>query len=172
VIDTAGGSYRTTSTSQRAAPLDVIVSHPSSNSKPPPPHIPIPQTMSTTNMLSLMRWAVVGDVMNASKPASSVLARLQSSGKEVYAINSRDDKCLASLHDIPGEQVDAVNLIVNSKVGLTIVDQMIELKINNLFIQPGAGSADLIAKAKAGGLEVREGCVLVEPIPAPVGAKL
>jgi predicted CoA-binding protein len=103
--------------------------------------------------------------MNASKPASSVLARLKSSGKEVYAVNSRDPTCFPTLTAV-GNPIDAVNLIINSKVGAGIVDEMIELGIMNLFIQPGAGSEEIMEKAKAGGVTVRNGCVLVEPIPA------
>jgi hypothetical protein len=51
-------------------------------------------------------------------------------------------------------------------MGMKIVDECEALEIRNLFIQPGAGSAELIEKALGKEMSVREGCVLIE-LPAP-----
>ena len=75
-------------------------------------------TMLSKTMLSKTNWAVVGDVMNKSKPAFRVVQKLRDNGKEVYLINSRDpDNCLSSLLDVPNDvDIEVVNLIVNPKV--------------------------------------------------------
>ena len=62
--------------------------------------------------------------------------------------------------------VDCVDLVVNPTMGLTIVDECEKLGIANIFIQPGAGSQELIERARGKDIAVREGCVLVE-LPAP-----
>ena len=83
-------------------------------------------------MLTKLTWAVVGDCLNARKPASAVVARLKSSGKTVHLVNSRDEtgQCFRSLKDIPeSNKVEVVDLIISPKVGGLIVDDMIELKI-------------------------------------------
>ena len=75
-------------------------------------------TMLSKTMLTKTNWAVVGDVMNKSKPASRVVQKLRDNGKNVYLINSRDpDNCLASLSDVPKDvDIEVVNLIINPKV--------------------------------------------------------
>jgi len=118
--------------------------------------------VTNMNMLSKARWAVVGDVMNQSKPASRVVDKLRGNGKEVFLINSRDERCLPSLLDIPDSPVDVVNLIVNPKVGINIIDDMVTKNIQYLWIQPGAGTPEIVSKAEANNIEVHQGCVLIE----------
>lgn len=62
--------------------------------------------------------------------------------------------------------MDCVDLVVNPTMGMTIVDECNALGITNLFVQPGAGSQELIEKARGADMCVHEGCVLVE-LPAP-----
>lgn len=71
------------------------------------------------------------------------------------------------MRDIPdASSVDCVDLVVNPTVGMTIVDECDKLGIKNLFVQPGAGSQELIEKARGTEMSVYEGCILVE-LPAP-----
>jgi uncharacterized protein len=53
-----------------------------------------------------------------------------------------------------GEPIDAVNLIINSRDGLTQVGQMAQCGIKQLWIQPGAGSDEITTLAAANGIEV------------------
>ena len=62
--------------------------------------------------------------------------------------------------------MECIDLVVNPTVGMTIVDDCERLGIGNLFIQPGAGSQELIDKARGKDISCHEGCVLVE-LPAP-----
>jgi len=68
---------------------------------------------------------------------------------------------LGALKDI-GEPVDVVNLVVNPAKGVGVVDEMAELGIKNLWIQPGAGSAEVVQAAARNGINVHNGCVLVQ----------
>ena len=116
-------------------------------------------------------WAVVGDVLNASKPASRVVARLQANNKYVHLINPRaaPEDCfptLAAAHEV--KPIEAVNLIINPKIGPAFIDEMIALEIPNLFIQPGAApSDDVLERASSAGITIQHGCVLVEMPESP-----
>lgn len=52
--------------------------------------------------------------------------------------------------------------MVNHTVGMNIVDDCENLGIQNLFIQPGAESEELVEKALCKGMNIHKGCVLVE----------
>ena len=53
--------------------------------------------------------------------------------------------------------MDCIDLVVNPTMGLTIVDDCEALGIHNIFIQPGAGSPELIDAARGKGMGVHEG---------------
>jgi uncharacterized protein len=78
-------------------------------------------------------------------------------------VNPRETegRCFTSLKDVK-LPIDVVDLVISPKVGPSIVDEMIELDIKNIFIQPGAGSDEIVEKCKAAGISVHQGCVLME----------
>ena len=124
--------------------------------------------MSVLQQPGLRVWAVVGDVLNTMKPASSVVQRLQKSGRQVLLVNPRDEtgQCFTDLATAAAEApIDAVNLIINPKIGLGVVRDMKDLGIKHLFIQPGADTPPVLAEAERLGLTVEQGCVLVQSIP-------
>jgi predicted CoA-binding protein len=108
-------------------------------------------------------WAVIGDVLNPAKPASTVVATLQNDGKTVHLINPRDKtgQCFASVSDVK-HPIDVVDLCINHVEGLKQVEQMAALGIGKVFIQPGAESADILQLCKEKEIEVFQGCVMVE----------
>ena len=116
--------------------------------------------------LSQRRWAVAGDVLNAAKPASRVVAALNGQGVEGRTValgNPRDDSgtCFKSAEAIDGE-FDVLNLCINSKMGLMLLEEAAAKGVKQVFIQPGAGSPDIEALAEKRGIEVFNGCVMVE----------
>jgi len=108
-------------------------------------------------------WAVIGDVLNPAKPASTVVATLQNDGKTVHLINPRDKtgQCFASVSEVK-HPIDVVDLCINHVEGLKQVEQMAALGIGKVFIQPGAESADILQLCKEKEIEVFQGCVMVE----------
>ncbi|KAL1516028.1 hypothetical protein AB1Y20_002641 [Prymnesium parvum] len=115
---------------------------------------------------NLKRWAVVGDVLNAAKPAFDVCKRLEECGRTVYRVSPycKDGSCFTSLDDI-AEPIDAVNLIVSPKIGVGVLDSMAAKGIKYVFIQPGAEGGDVLPRAASLDLTVQQGCVLVTPLP-------
>ena len=126
--------------------------------------------MSTTPMLQATSWAVVGDVLNPSKPAHTIVQHLSQRHRTVFPINPRlkDADLLGrsdvsnALSTVQGKGVEVLDLCIAPGVGLGIVQQAKELGIPNVFIQPGAESADILDYCKQNGLTVHQGCVLRE----------
>ena len=153
-------------------------------------------------MLQFRRWAVVGDVLNATKPASRVVARLRANGKSVQLVNPKSAGCYSSLKVTrPAHRcaqnaavielqdctlpIEVVNIIVNPKQvlrrplsacgsspsvvavapgvqGLLTIEEIIQLGIQNVWIQPGAESPAILERCRSAGIHVHEGCVLME----------
>ena len=114
-------------------------------------------------MLAMQSWAVVGDALNEKKPAFAIAEKLRGAGKDVFVVNPREkqERCATALADVPSS-VDVVDLVISPKIGPAIIDDMASLGIKNVFIQPGAGSDEIIAKCATAGISVHEGCVLIE----------
>jgi predicted CoA-binding protein len=152
-------------------------------------------------MLKFRSWAVVGDVLNATKPASRVVARLRANGKSVQLVNPKSAGCYSSLKVTrPAHRcaqnaaaielqdctlpIEVVNIIVNPKQvlrrpfvgtwllaigrsgcavqGLLTIEEIIQLGIQNVWIQPGAESPAILERCRSAGIHVHEGCVLKE----------
>ena len=115
------------------------------------------------DMLAVQNWAVIGDVLRQDRPASAVFARLKAAGRTVHGVNPRDktDTLFKSIDSV-GAPIDAINLIINSVVGLEQLQKAAELGVKNVFIQPGAESDEILAFCASKGITVRQGCVLRE----------
>ena len=112
---------------------------------------------------SATSWAVIGDVLNAKKPASRVVSTLREAGKTVHLINPRDKtgECFAGLSDV-GAPIEVVDLCINHVEGLKQMEQAAALGIKKVFIQPGAGSEAILDFCEENNVEVFMGCVMVE----------
>ena len=117
-------------------------------------------------MLSMQKWAVVGDSLHPRKPARAVAEKLEAAGKEVIRINPKDRTgTLAKSFEEAvgsGESIDVIDLIINPKDGLVLMSEAASLGVKRVFVQPGAGSADIEALCEAEGIELHYGCVLRE----------
>ena len=118
---------------------------------------------SGSSMIAQSSWAVVGDVLHASKPARAVCERLEAAGKTVHRVNPRDrtGTLPKSLMDVSA-QIDVVDLIINPKEGLQVVEEAAALGIRRVFIQPGAGSLDIEQFCESHNVQFHHGCVLRE----------
>ena len=122
-----------------------------------------------SDMLAKRTWAVVGN--HGKNPVVDQLTeRLRQNDKLVYRVNpyGRPPAEYKSLADIPDARaIECIDLVVNPKMGVDVLRECDTLGIANVWIQPGAGDADLLAEAKKLGIHAHEGCVLVELPPNP-----
>ncbi|HEY9677873.1 MAG TPA: CoA-binding protein [Drouetiella sp.] len=111
--------------------------------------------------------AVVGASDDKNKYGHRVFVCYKQNNRKAYPINPNaetvlGEKCYPNIGALP-EKVESVSIITPPAVTNKVVDDAIKAGVKNLWMQPGAESADAIAKAEAAGLKVIHGgaCVLV-----------
>jgi predicted CoA-binding protein len=127
--------------------------------------------MSTSDLIhafmSAGPWAVVGASTDRSKYGNMVLRNYQQRGMEVYPINPRADeveglKAYRSFADLP-VKVRGISVITPPAITERVVEEAAAAGVEIVWMQPGAESAEAIARAEALGLGVIAGgaCFLV-----------
>lgn len=114
-------------------------------------------------MLSKKRWAVVGARTDRDTMGYKVPEILEKNGYTVYLVNPNyheidGKKVYSSILDI-GEEVDCVDIIVNPKIALGVLDEVHKVGIKYVWFQPNTIDKDVIKKAREYGLEYVKDCV-------------
>ena len=109
------------------------------------------------------RWAVVGDVFNAAKPASRILARITAEAA-ACAVSPYAKDGLTTVADVRGA-LDAVDLCVSPRIGAREVAALADRGVRFVFAQPGADGEGVLAACRRRGVVVQRGCVLVDEWP-------
>ena len=110
---------------------------------------------------------ILGASTNTSKFGNkSVRAHLQA-GYTVYPVNPKAAEveglaAYASIADLPIETVDRVSIYLPPAVGMTMLDQIVSLYPQEVWLNPGSESPELLAHAQALGLPVVQGCSIVD----------
>lgn len=118
-------------------------------------------------MLECKKWAVVGATDNAEKFGYKIFKFLKDSGMEAVPVNPGVNEilgqvCYPSLKDLP-EKPEAVDIVVPPKIGEQIVKDCAELGIQNVWLQPGADTEQVVKTAQQLGLNVvYHACIMVE----------
>jgi predicted CoA-binding protein len=111
--------------------------------------------------------AVIGLSDNPSKASHSVSAYMQHSGYRVLPVNPAvsevlREKSYSSLAELPVKP-DVVNVFRLPKFIPAIVDEMISLGLQNLWVQLGIVHLEAAQKAEAAGIRVvMDRCILIE----------
>jgi uncharacterized protein len=111
--------------------------------------------------------AVIGLSEVPSKPSHYVSAYMQQHGYKIYPVNPSipgvlGEKSYASLTELPIKP-DIVNVFRLPKFIPAIVEEMIQLKLPNLWVQQGIINLEAAARAEANGIHVvMDRCIMVE----------
>jgi predicted CoA-binding protein len=113
-------------------------------------------------------WAVVGASTDRSKYGNKVLRCYLQAGKTpLFAVHRHEREiegvaAWPSLSELP-ETPRAVSIITPPKVTEAVVEEMIALGIEHVWMQPGAESAAAVQRAEEAGMSVISGgpCLLV-----------
>ena len=111
--------------------------------------------------------AVIGLSEVSSKPSHYVSEYMQHQGYKIYPVNPSlsevlGEKSYPTLTDLP-IQPDIVDVFRLPKFIPAIVDEMLQLKLPNLWIQMGIINAEAATRAEAGGIHVvMDRCIMVE----------
>lgn len=122
----------------------------------------VQEVIDTT--LNLPKWAVVGASPNPERYGHKIVKLLMERGYTVYPIHPKSDeilglRCYASITDV-AEQIDVVDMVVNPKVGLGVMQEIRDAGIKHVWLQPGAESEEIHEFARANGISAIDACVL------------
>ena len=124
-----------------------------------------PETIAA--MLQAETIAVVGLSSDPAKPSYYVSRYLQSVGKKIIPVNPSIETVLgepsyASLRDLP-KKPDLVNVFRLPKAIPGIVDEMVALGLERLWVQQGIRNEMAAQVAEANGIAVvMDRCIMVE----------
>ncbi len=111
--------------------------------------------------------AVIGLSEVPSKPSHYVSEYMQQHGYKIYPVNPSipevlGEKSYPSLSDLPIKP-DIVNVFRLPKFIPAIVEEMLQLKLPNLWVQLGIINLEAAARAEAAGIHVvMDRCIMVE----------
>jgi predicted CoA-binding protein len=108
------------------------------------------------------RVAVIGASTNRRKYGNRALRAFLQQGYEVIPINPHEARIeglqtYASVLDVPGP-IDMATIYVPPDVGLAVIEQVAQKGIREVWLNPGAESPELAARARALGIEPIEAC--------------
>lgn len=110
--------------------------------------------------------AVIGASSVRHKYGNRAVRAYLRQGWQVYPVNPNEPeveglKTFASITDIPGP-IDRASLYVPPSVGVGLLDDIQRKGVGELWVNPGAESDELIAKAERLGLNAIQACSIVD----------
>lgn len=110
--------------------------------------------------------AVVGASADRRKFGNKCVRAFASAGWTVFPIHPSETEVeglavFRSVADVPVEKLDVVSVYLNPKVGLTAVPTFAAKPVGEVWFNPGAESAEVLAKAKELGLHAVPACSIV-----------
>ncbi|MFH1278293.1 MAG: CoA-binding protein [Candidatus Eisenbacteria bacterium] len=109
--------------------------------------------------------AIIGASTNREKYGNKAVRAWAMKGYTVYPVTPKADevegfKAYPSIRDIPGN-VDIVSLYVPAAVGVRLLPDIADKKAREIYVNPGAESDELMAEAKALGLNAMNACSIL-----------
>jgi len=110
-------------------------------------------------------FAVLGVNQDPESYANLILKKLREKNKVAYPINPKypslfDEVVYSSISKTP-TLVEVVVFVVNPHIGIHYLQDIKDLGIKAIWLQPGTISDELLQKAKELEIDVVEACVLV-----------
>lgn len=110
--------------------------------------------------------AVVGASTDRAKYGNKAVRAFRNAGFEVYPINPKAEvveglASYPSLDALPVEHLDRVSLYVPPSVGINVLEQAARKRVDEVWLNPGSESPELVARAEALGLNVIQACSII-----------
>ena len=109
--------------------------------------------------------AVIGASNNRSKFGNKALRAFEHQGYRVIPINPHEQeveghKAYASVLEVP-EAIDMATVYVPGEVGVKVIDELAQLGVPEVWLNPGADDPDVIARARARGVKTIQACSII-----------
>jgi len=110
--------------------------------------------------------AIVGASANRGKYGNRAVRAYAHRGYDVYpihphAVSIEGFRAYRSIGELPVPGLDRISLYVPPAVGLQILDDLASKPAREIWLNPGAESPELIARAEEMGLNMVVGCSIV-----------
>ena len=111
--------------------------------------------------------AIIGASTDRSKFGNKSVRAHASQGYEVFPINPKGGEiegltAYTSLTEVPGGRLNRVSLYVPPAVGMKLLPEIAARGCDELWLNPGAESDELVDKAREMGLEPIVACSIVD----------
>lgn len=128
--------------------------------------MPAPQQESSSENAGKKTVAIVGASSDRRKFGNKAVRAFAEAGWQVFPINPNESAvegyaAYPSVEQTPAGALDVVSLYVPPPVGMKLLSAMAARKPGEVWVNPGAGSAELLATADRLGLRVRSLCSIL-----------
>jgi hypothetical protein len=109
--------------------------------------------------------AVIGASSSRHKYGNKALRAFAQQGVTVFAINPNEVevegyRTYASVLDVPGV-IDMATVYVPPEVGIRVVEDLAKKGVGEVWLNPGADGAEVVARARALGLNPIQACSIM-----------
>lgn len=110
--------------------------------------------------------AIVGASADRSKFGNKSIRAHQAQGYDVYPVNPKGGvieglTVYPTLADVPVERLDRISMYVPPAVGIKLLDEVAAKGCDELWLNPGSESPELVEQAEARGLNAIQACSIV-----------
>ncbi len=110
--------------------------------------------------------AIIGASTDRKKFGNKSVRAHIKQGWKVFPVNPKVDKieeldCYKSIQDIGGD-IDRVSLYVHPDIGVKLLNDIKKVNPKEVYLNPGAGSEELLNKAKKLNLNIIQACSIVD----------
>jgi predicted CoA-binding protein len=111
--------------------------------------------------------AILGASADRSKFGNKSVRAHQQQGFTVYPVNPKADvieglAAYKSLADIPAGKLDRISVYLPPQVGMSVLPEIEARGCDELWLNPGSDSDELVAAAREKGLNVIQACSIVD----------
>jgi hypothetical protein len=109
--------------------------------------------------------AVIGASSNRNKFGNKALRAFERRGYTVIPINPNEPeveghKTFSTVLDVPGE-IDLATVYVPAGPGVTVMEQLAEKGVGEVWLNPGADDASVVDRARTLGLNIVQACSII-----------
>jgi hypothetical protein len=113
--------------------------------------------------MKLKNWAVVGATPKKNRFGYKIVKKLKENNYNIFPVNPKFEeiaglKCYDNLSSIE-QKIDVVDMVVNPKQGIKIMEEIKKLKIKYVWLQPGTRSDEIRDFAAQNNIKLIENCI-------------
>lgn len=112
-----------------------------------------------------MKVAIIGASADRSKYGNKAVRSYVAKGHEVFPVNPNETE-IEGLKTYPnvqaiGDSIDRALLYVPAEIGIKVLDDIAQKGVGEVYVNPGAGSPELIERGEELRLSLVEACAIV-----------